>query len=180
MAMRQANKKKVVGYLTSRPPPLGLLIVLAIAVLGLFTIMSVYFAIASSGNPAAIMMIFFFGVPLLFIIGIEENAFPDLPKRKWKSVVLFYFTVLFVIPMIGSLFVSFNIALTLTLIIFGIPMAFATIHMASTEAGWYNFRVRSRTKLSNAGSKISNAGEKIKSVRYKLRREPKRRLRRNR
>jgi len=169
-----ANKSHIgAGYFTSRPPPLGLLIVLAITGLALFTIMSIYFAIVSGGNSAAIMMILFFGVPLAFIIGVEENAFPDLPKRKWKSMALFYVTAIFVIPLVGSLFISFNIALILLLIIFAIPMALGLIHLVTSEEKWFDFRTNSREKLSSAG-------EKIKAPIVRVRHGPKRRLRRNR
>jgi hypothetical protein len=171
-------ERKAVGYLTSRPPPIGLVIVIAIAVLTLFLIMSVYFAIVSAGNPAAIMMVLFFAIPLLFILGVENNAFPDLPKRKWKTVVLFYITGLFVIPLVGSIFISFNVALLVTLIIFAIPMAFAAIHLATSEEGWTSFRANSREKLSNAGEKIKSP---VARIRHKVgTREPKRKLRRSR
>jgi short subunit fatty acids transporter len=111
----------------------------------------------------------------MFIIEVENNAFPDLPKRKYKSIGLFYVTAIFVIPLVGTLFTSFNIALILMLIIFGLPMAIALIHMVTTEAGWWDFRVSSREKLSRAG-------EKIKSPVRRLRKRagPKRRLKRNR
>ena len=171
------SNRRAVGYLTSRPGPMGLVIVLAIALLALFVIISIYFAIVSAANPAAIMMVLFFAVPLLFILGVEENAFPDLSKRKWTSVVAFYITGLFVIPIIGSIFFSFNVVLLLMLIIFGVPMVISAIHLATTEESWNMFKDNSKGHLSNAGARIKAP---ISRIRHRPRKEPKRRLKRNR
>lgn len=172
------NKRKAVGYITSRPPPLGLVIVLVVAFLALFSIMSIYFAIISSGNPAAIMMVLFFAVPLLFILGIETNAFPDLPKRKWKSVALFYITALFIIPIIGTLFVTINVAIILMLIIFSVPLLIAIGHLATSEGGWEAFGENSKEKLSHAGEKIKSPVVRVRQKIRNRKKEPKRRLKR--
>jgi hypothetical protein len=117
---------------------------------------------------------------------VEQNAFPNLEKRKWKSVVVFYFTIMFVIPLLGSLFVSFNTAILLMMLIFGIPMALALIHMATSEEHWYDFRVRNKRKITDAGEKskdkLSGAKERLtasasrfKSKIAKRKKQPKKR-----
>jgi len=173
----ERHARRAVGLITSRSGPMGLVIIIGVALLALFAIVSVYFAIVSSGNPAAIMMVLFFIVPLGFILTYETNAFPDLPHRKIKSLVAFYITGLFVIPIVGTLFVSFNVALILMLIIFGIPFAIAIIHLATTEDNWFSFKEGTHEKFSNAGSRIK---EPISHIRRRVKKEPKRRLRRNR
>jgi len=173
--MAKAKKK---GYLTSREWPTGLFIWFATVFLILMLMMSIYqTAITGGVNPATWLMIIFFSIPLLFILGVENNAFPDLSKRKWPSLVVFYFCAMMVIPFAVSSLISFNIAIIIVAIIFGIPLLLSTIHLLTSENTWFDFKAKSKEKLAPKGSIRKKISAKIKS---KTKKKKPRKLKRNR
>jgi hypothetical protein len=174
--MVKSKKNQKAGYITSRTGSDGMIILVLTVLLAIFVIISIYSIILTSGHAASLVLLLLFAVPLMFILGVENNAFPNLPKRKYKSTVLFYFTAIFVIPMVFSVFIEFNIALLITLIIFGVPMIIAVVHLATDDKGWIRFSDNSK----KVGARIKKGAKNTKQrIKKRFKKKPKRRLMRN-
>ena len=174
MARKRNVKTKSKGYITSRQGPEGIVTVAVTFFLFIMVLMSLYSIVMTSGHAAAWMMLVFFGIPLMFVLSIEDNAFPNLEKRKYKSIILFYFTALIVIPFAVSVFVSFNVAVLIIFVIFFIPLAISAIHLFSREQKWNEFRKTMHDKRPKIKSK------RLKKVTAKFKKKKKRKLKRNR
>ena len=170
---RKINKTQK-GYITSRQGPGGIVTVALTFFLFIMVLMSLYSIVMTSGHAAAWMMLVFFGIPLMFVLSVEDNAFPNLEKRKYKTIILFYFTALIVIPFAVSMFVSFNVAVLIIFVIFIIPLIFSAAHLFSKEQKWNEFRKALREKKPKIKSK------RLKKVTSKFKKKKKRKLKRNR
>lgn len=141
-------------------------------------ISSIFVMILTSAFAAGILLLLFFAVPLMFIIGVEHNIFPDLPSRKYKSMALFYFCALVAIPFGVSFLVGFNFAALFFFVVFAFFMFLSLGHLFTSEQQWASGTKKVKTKFHNAGSKTK---KKLGSVKRRLpKRKKKRRLKRSR
>ena len=174
------KQKQPTSLITAREGPAGLGILLATVFLIIMLVLSVVVCIEQPLNFLAWTMLVLFAFPLIFILGIEQNIFPYLHKRKWISVALFYFCLVMLIPMGAMMwFYAYNVAIIVIFIIFFVPALVAALHMFTTQEQWQGGKTRVKDGVKRGARTVANKVRRKKPKTTK-RKKVKRKMQRSR
>lgn len=169
----QTNKRKSAHIFTSRTKGLDRVVTeIAIVIMLIFGICSLYAVVLAPVNPVAWSMMVFFIFGFMILVGFEENVFPDLSKHKTPyAVVTWFFAWLFCAFLVSAL-VTFNLTHAALAVIMAVVVFIGGTYVIASEQGWSKMKttvkkktggaVKQKIKGTKTGKKISKKLEKRK------------------
>jgi len=136
------------------------ILLLVVALCFIFVLCSVYAIYLQPDNPAAWAMAAFFLVGMLIILGHEENAFPDLTRKKLPYAIIVWLFAWILAAYVVSFLLDMQLGSGFIIVLFGIIVVLGGAFVLANETQWTNFKTKTKDKTSR---KIQNRVSKTKT-----------------
>ena len=120
----------------------------ATAVFIIFILCSLYALALTPANPASWSMFVFFTLGLALLLIFEDNALPDLQKRKAPYAFAGWFFTWMFVAVLVSFFITMNLAHLGIAAMFGTIAFFLLTYTVAPEEKWMSFKQSVKTNTA--------------------------------